>query len=461
MKLPDLTQFKSSLKGYFDLSADLLPQAEAEQTIREGVTFRGTNILILIIAIFIASLGLNVNSTAVIIGAMLISPLMGPIIGIGLAVGVHDFELMKRSFRNLMMATLFSVATSCVYFLISPVNEGHSELLARTSPTIYDVFIGFFGGAAGIIAIGSRVKGNVIPGVAIATALMPPLCTVGYGLATWQMHYFFGALLLFSINSVFIACATTLGVKLMRYSIKDFSDLQRARKVRNIVYTVAVLTMIPTCYLTYRMFQQSSFKNNCERFVDQQFNFEGTQVLNSTPVMNGNEKMLTVTLVGRILPQDSLTLALTDKLPEYHLGGTRLRIIQGDMPGSEFDAGELTSTMLRDMYQVTQNTINRQRETIDSLKSVTAGIARSDTMGAVITPELRVLFPEVGEIAVTRAIASNVATGKLDTVNVAMVRYKRMMGTAQSAKFKKYLQARLDIKNITIVPTDKIGGNVK
>lgn len=132
-------------------------------------------------AIFIASLGLNVNSTAVIIGAMLISPLMGPIIGLGLAVGIQDFDLMKRSFRNLFMATAFSIATSALYFLISPVNEGHSELLARTSPTIYDVLIGFFGGAAGIIAIGSKTKGNVIPGVAIATALMPPLCTVGYG----------------------------------------------------------------------------------------------------------------------------------------------------------------------------------------------------------------------------------------------------------------------------------------
>lgn len=159
-KIKDLQE---RMAGFFDLSSFLIPQTEAEETIREGVSFRGTNILILIVAIFIASLGLNTNSTAVIIGAMLISPLMGPIIGIGLAVGIHDFDLMKRSFRNLMMATLFSVATSCVFFLISPVNAQHSELLARTSPTIYDVFIGFFGGAAGILAIGSRVKGNVIP----------------------------------------------------------------------------------------------------------------------------------------------------------------------------------------------------------------------------------------------------------------------------------------------------------
>ena len=233
MKKPDFKEWKNSLAGYFDLSADLLPQEEAENVIREGVSFRGTNIIILIIAIFIASLGLNTNSTAVIIGAMLISPLMGPIIGIGLAVGIQDFELMKRSFRNLLAAAFFSVITSCVYFLISPVNEGHSELLARTSPTIYDVFIAFFGGSAGILAIASKVKGNVIPGVAIATALMPPLCTVGYGLATFQMTYFFGALFLFFINSVFIACATTVGVKLMKYHVKDFSNPLRAKRVRN------------------------------------------------------------------------------------------------------------------------------------------------------------------------------------------------------------------------------------
>ncbi|MDE6367776.1 MAG: TIGR00341 family protein, partial [Muribaculaceae bacterium] len=429
------------------------PQAEAEQTIREGVSFRGINILILIVAIFIASLGLNTNSTAVIIGAMLISPLMGPIIGIGLAVGIHDFDLMKRSFRNLMMATLFSVATSCIFFLISPVNEGHSELLARTSPTIYDVFIALFGGAAGILAIGSKVKGNVIPGVAIATALMPPLCTVGYGLATFQMHYFFGALFLFFINSVFIACATTIGVKLMKYNLKDFSNPQRARKVRNIVYTIAFLTMIPACYLTYRMYQQSTFMTNCERFVDQQFNFEGTQVLHSSAMMDGHNKTLTVSLIGRVLPNDSLVLALTDRLPEYHLEGTRLRIIQGDNPDGKFDATQATSTMLRDMYQVTQNTINSQRETIDSLRAANAIAVQNDTIAARISPEIKILFPEVKDIAITRAISSSVDSMRLDTLNVALVCYNRPMAAAQSQKFKEYLEARLNKKNIKIVAT--------
>lgn len=451
-----LSRFKGSATRYFDLSEDLIPQAEAEQVIREGVSFKGTNILILIVAIFIASLGLNTNSTAVIIGAMLISPLMGPIIGIGLAVGVHDFELMKRSFRNLMMAALFSIATSCVYFLISPVNEGHSELLARTSPTIYDVFIGFFGGAAGIIAIGSKVKGNVLPGVAIATALMPPLCTVGYGLATWQMTFFFGALFLFFINSVFIACATTIGIKLMHYRIQDFSNLRRARRVRNLVYSIAFLTMIPAFFLTYRMYRQSTFNTNCNRFIEQQFNFKGTQVLRSQSEMKGNKKSLTINLVGKILPQDSLVLALTDKLPEYNLEGTRLNIIQGEAPDAGFNPTEATSSMLRDMYQITQNTITSQIATIDSLKNITASMAHNDTIGATIIPELRVLFPEVADIAVTRAIASNVNTGNLDTLNLALVKYTRRMNHAQTAKFKKYLEARLAVPAIRIVATDNI-----
>lgn len=451
MNLPAFKDIKSNIAKYFDLSGDLLPQAEAESVIREGVSFKGTNILILIVAIFIASLGLNTNSTAVIIGAMLISPLMGPIIGMGLAVGIQDFELMKVSFRNLLMAALFSIATSCIYFLISPVNEGHSELLARTSPTIYDVFIGFFGGAAGILAIGSKTKGNVLPGVAIATALMPPLCTVGYGLATWQMKFFFGALFLFFINSVFIACATTIGVKLMHYHIKDFSNPRRARRVRNTVYTIAILTMIPACWLTYRMYQESTFNSNCQRFVEQQLNFNGTQVLRTQAEMTGGKKTLIINLVGKILPQDSLVLALTDLLPEYHLEGTRLKIIQGDNPDTGLDVTEATSTMLRDMYQITQNTINTQRETIDSLKSLTSSIARNDTIGAAIAPELKVLFPEVAEIAVTRAIASNVSTGQLDTLNIALVRYNHRMPAPQEAKFRKYIEARLSLPNVVFV----------
>lgn len=451
MKQIDLKAFSGAIKDYFDLTSFLLPQAEAEETIREGVSFRGTNLLVLIMAIFIASLGLNVNSTAVIIGAMLISPLMGPIIGLGLAVGIQDFDLMKRSFRNLFMATAFSIATSAIYFLISPVNEGHSELLARTSPTIYDVLIGFFGGAAGIIAIGSKTKGNVIPGVAIATALMPPLCTVGYGLATWQMNYFLGALYLFFINSVFIACATTLGVKAMKYKVTDFSNPVRAKRVRRTVYTVALLTMVPAGFMTYRMYRANAFQTACGRFVEQEFYFPTTQVLSYKAKEDSRgERTLTVTLMGRLLPEDSLTMALTPQLARFGIAGTQLRIIQGDN-SVQVNPGEITSTMVRDIYQVTQNTINAQRQEIDSLRAVTDVIARNDTIGATISPEIKVLFPQVRDIAVTRGIVSNVDTRILDTLNVALVQYRSPISRAQEEKLKEYLQARLGYSNIDIV----------
>lgn len=234
MKFSELfTQFKDYLKGILDPSGDREGEAQTVENICSGINFKGSNLWVLIFAIFIASLGLNVNSTAVIIGAMLISPLMGPIMGIGLGLGINDFELIKKAFRNLAIATVFGILTSTFYFLISPLNEARSELLARTTPTIYDVLIAFFGGMAGIVASSTRLKGNVIPGVAIATALMPPLCTAGFGLASGNFSYFFGAFYLYVINSVFIAFATTLGVKLMHFSKKSFVDKVREKRCSN------------------------------------------------------------------------------------------------------------------------------------------------------------------------------------------------------------------------------------
>lgn len=456
----DLNALRDKVKTFFDLTPFLIPQTDAEAAIREGVSFRGMNSLILVVAIFIASLGLNTNSTAVIIGAMLISPLMGPIIGIGLAVGVHDFELMKRSFRNLMIAASISVLTSCFYFLISPVNENHSELLARTTPTIYDVFIGFFGGAAGILALGAKNKGNVIPGVAIATALMPPLCTAGYGMATLQPQYLFGALYLFFINSVFIAVATYAGVKLMRYRLKAFANADRARRVRRTVYIIATLTMLPAIYLTYTMFVQNNFTQNCSHFVADRLNFPNTQVLNYKTAMSKEGNTLTITLMGQPLPEDSLLTALTDFLPQYHLAGTRLRIIQGTTP-ARLDLEKTSGAMLSTMYAMTQQTIERQQNVIDSLNSRLEIIEANDSIGATLAPELKVLFPKVRRIAVTSTIAADISSpgaeadttgAEADTLNLALVSYSAPMTPAETAKFRAYLRARLNRPTLRLLP---------
>ena len=237
-------EIREYLANLFDFRSDKEDDFNTLEMVRADVDFRGTKLWVLICAIFVASLGLNTNSTAVIIGAMLISPLMGPIIGFGTALGIYDFELLKRSLRNLGLTTLFSVLTATIYFILTPITDSGSELLGRTQPNIYDVLIAFFGGAAGMIAASTKSKGQVLPGVAIATALMPPLCTAGYGIATWQWHFFFGAFYLFLINSVFIALATYLMVRLLRFPKKVFLDKERGRKVHRILITIAICSCL-------------------------------------------------------------------------------------------------------------------------------------------------------------------------------------------------------------------------
>ena len=436
--------------NYFSLSGQLVSQAEAEANIREGVSFRGTNILILILAIFIASLGLNTNSTAVIIGAMLISPLMGPIIGIGLGVGIHDFALLKRCVRNLVMAAGFSVIASTIYFLISPVNEQHSELLARTSPTIYDVLIGFFGGGAGIIALGSTNKGNVIPGVAIATALMPPLCTAGYGLATLQLNYFLGAFYLFIINSIYIAFATFIGVKLMKYKGVPTADSARAVRVRRIVYSLAILTMLPSIYLTYNMLRESKFQADAARFVQDECSFPDTQVLSRKAFMQDGQKHLTITLIGRTLPLDSLRLALDPRLKFYGLAGTTLTFIQGGSGMSDND--KLAAPGVGDIYRIAQNTITRQQSTIDSLHSLLDAARQSVVDAPEVSPEIKVVFPKISKIGIsTTVFTSPTSDAPADTATVAMIRTQGHFPASERKRLAEYLEARLGYRKVSVI----------
>lgn len=453
MKMKLTNRLTNFIVNYFTMSGQLVPQADAEKSIREDVSFHGTNILILILAILIASLGLNTNSTAVIIGAMLISPLMGPIIGIGLGVGIHDFDLIKRALRNLLMAAGFSVLASTVYFLISPVSEGHSELLARTSPTIYDVLIGFVGGGAGILAIGSRSKGNVIPGVAIATALMPPLCTAGYGLATWQLNYFFGAFYLFLINSIYIAFATFIGCKLLGYKGADIIDNKRAQRVRRIVYTLAVLTMLPSIWLTYAMLRDNKFQMQAGDFVAHECIFPETQVVSDKAYTDKGQRYISITLIGRPLPLDSLEAALESKLKFYNLEGTQLRIVQGSLASSG-NTAPTSSEDAKVIYQTAQSTIMAQQQQIDSLRAVLKLSDSND--GLLVAPGLNIVFPAVVDISVSRSLFTEVNTGTIDTVNVALVHFSRNIPGEEREKLKEYLEARLKLKDIEIVAVPAI-----
>ena len=274
-----LIAFKRFLTYRFSLNADSADETEVYKSIKKNVEFKGANLWTLIFAIFIASIGLNVNSTAVIIGAMLISPLMGPIMGVGLGIGINDFELVKKAARNLAIATVIGIATSSLYFYITPLHDASSEILARTSPSIWDVFIAALGGLAGIIAVTRTEKGNVIPGVAIATALMPPLCTAGFGIATGNFYFFMGALYLYFINSVFICLGTYAIVRYMKFHKKEFEDKAYERKVRRYILIIIIVTVTPSIYLAYLIVDRSIFETNAQVFIQNEINFNDTQVI--------------------------------------------------------------------------------------------------------------------------------------------------------------------------------------
>ena len=262
-----------------NLDSDLDSFESIHETIEGDLVFKGTNLWILVFAILVASVGLNMNSTAVIIGAMLISPLMGPINGIGYSIATYDFLLFRQALKNFGFAVIASLIASTAYFAMSPISTAHSELLARTSPTIYDVLIAFFGGMAGIVAITSRKKGNVIPGVAIATALMPPLCTAGYGLATAQFTYFFGALYLFTINTVFIALSALLISQILKLPIRGRIAEAQKKRINQVISFVLALVLIPSIYFGYNLVQKEKFMVRAGRYVDNINVVEGNYLL--------------------------------------------------------------------------------------------------------------------------------------------------------------------------------------
>ena len=314
------------IKSYFNVLPDKNSKIDVITQITDGINFQGANLWILICAIFIASLGLNVNSTAVIIGAMLISPLMGPIIGMGLAIGIADLDLFKQSIKNYLVCTFISVVTAAIYFTLSPITDAQSELLARTSPTLYDVLIALFGGAAGFLAISTKGKNNVVPGVAIATALMPPLCTAGYGLAVQNTSYFFGAFYLYFINTVFIAFTTCLGVRLLHFQRKESVNREQMKRVNLYIVSIIIITILPASYMTWNIIKQSVLENNIEKFIAKELSYSGTNILSHEYDLQ--TKTLHVVAVGNPIPADTIAKA-QKTMTDYQLEGYNLKVIQG------------------------------------------------------------------------------------------------------------------------------------
>jgi uncharacterized hydrophobic protein (TIGR00271 family) len=434
-----LTDFKSFLAHRFNLTEDKAPDTEIIESIRKNVEFRGVNLWALIFAIFIACIGLNVNSTAVIIGAMLISPIMGPVMGVGLGISINDLTLVKKGAKNLFVATIISLLASTAYFLITPLHEAQSELLARTSPSVWDVLIAFFGGSAGMVAASRKEKSNVIPGVAIATALMPPLCTAGFGIATSNWAYALGALYLYFINSVFIAVATYLMARNLKMRHKHVLDEVSRKRFSRYMIAIVVITIAPSILMTIGLVNKSIFETNAGKFVDEQFTFDNTQVVSRSFKFTAKGKTIDLLLVGKDLHQSRID-SLKRNLVKYNLKNVDLIIHQGLNAKRQIDLSQIKASILED---VSNQAVRHDTVTI-------APVAKTSPDSAVFA-ELKILYPQIYSFGLNRMVIRRADSLRKDTVNVALARFKTDVKNDDKLKLESWLKIRYHSPRLKLV----------
>lgn len=435
------------IKRYFNV----LPYKDGEKyvikQITNGINFQGSNLWILIFAVFIASLGLNVNSTAVIIGAMLISPLMGPIIGMGLALGIADLDLFKQSIKNYLVSTFISVITATIYFTLSPITDAQSELLARTSPTLYDVLIALFGGAAGFLAMSTKGRNNVVPGVAIATALMPPLCTAGYGLAVQNTSYFFGAFYLYFINTVFIAFTTCLGVRFLHFHRKQFINREKMRRVNLYIVSIIIITIIPVSYMTWNIIKQSVFENNIENFVTKELNYSGTNILSHQYDLK--TKTLHVVAVGNPISTDSIAKA-QKTMANYQLDGYALKVIQG----SNSDSLLLLQHKNKGQLMVGEKNTAEWQELAyrnDVLQKQLNSYTHYPVLANDMREELKVVCPSAKSIILSKASESFVDSASIKNHIVAIVKTNKTLAKDNRKQLYDWLKVKVKSDSLELI----------
>lgn len=437
-KIKKSFNFQEYLRNLLNLQSDT-DEAGSIESIKRAVEFKGGNVWALVFAIFIASVGLNVNSTAVIIGAMLISPLMGPITGVGLAIAIYDFDLFKKSMRNLSVATFISVLTSTVYFTITPLNEAQSELLARTYPTIYDVLIAFFGGVIGIIATTRKEKSNAIPGVAIATALMPPLCTVGYGVAMGNLKFVFGAFYLFFINSFFIGLATVIVVRFLQFKPVNWVNEELHKKVKSYLVYFSVIVILPSIYMAYTVIQKEIFKNKVKQYVSENFLFKNSKVL-SFEYSDSSPAFVEVSLVGETVSVAKIK-ELESKLPNYKLDKVTLKVNQA---GTYKD---VTRTLeILGMEGKKQESLKAKDEKILILENELAHYKNKNLILEKVSQEVAILFPEVTSFSFGELTLASDRKDEFEIHPSLLVKWKHRPSNIQKRKLIAFLQLRLNIE---------------
>ncbi len=410
-------------------------------TIKNNISFTGANFWILACAIMVASVGLNVNSTAVVIGAMLISPLMGPIVASGFALATFDFDLLKKSLRNLLIATLVGLGVSFVYFFISPFKEVQSELLSRTSPNIYDILIAFFGGLVGVIAVTRVEKGNPIPGVAIATALMPPLCTAGYGLATGNFKFFFGAIFLYTINCVFICIATYSIVKFLHYPPKANIDKKREKLIKYGISILIFLMVLPSGYFAYKLFKEQQFVQSVNTFVDQHFLNKGYTLVYKKTNYYKTPKNIELAFLSKRFSKGEID-SLNEELNKNHIQNTKLIIRQDSA-----DKIQLLRSNILNEIKSTDVAVSEKDKKIQQLE---AQIKNASYDVKQLYLETSAFFPAIQSISISK---NNFYYGNDSTSNAVVLIYqtRQPLSKADNLKLQNWLQKRLQVPEVDLI----------
>jgi uncharacterized hydrophobic protein (TIGR00271 family) len=420
-------------------------------SIKQNIDFRGPNVWILAFAVIVASVGLNVNSVPVIIGAMLISPLMGPIMGVGMSISINDSKLLQRSLKNLLIMVAISLLASFTYFLISPLHlEEPTELLARTQPTIFDVFIALFGGLAGIVESARKEKGTVIAGVAIATALMPPLCTAGYGLANAEWGYFIGAFYLFFINSFLIALATFLMTRYMKFPVVKFNDPVKQRHVNRIIIIFSTITLIPSIIMAWTVINENRFDYAADKLIKEYSSaFENTKLMDAEKnyhVFDSSE--LKISIIGQPLTAFQVE-RIKERMRETGLKKTKLSIMQT----LSFAADNTPATeLLQSIYERSEAAVKTKEKQIAQLEKELTALKTENIPYAQIARELAITYPALQKITLSTGMQVEVPSGKNIRQLVAVVEWRGTPAAEELKQLENFLKVRLNENNITVIP---------
>lgn len=437
-KLKELASSTVNLNGHIDTEA-------AENTIRRNIFFKGPNAWILAIATIIASVGLNVNSIPVVIGAMLISPLMGPIFGLGLGLGVNDIQLMKSSGKNLIIMVCISLAASFLYFMITPLSLlNPTELLARTNPTIYDVLIALFGGFAGIFEQCRKEKGTVFSGVAIATALMPPLCTAGFGLANGNFSWFLGALYLFVINCLFIMLATYFSVKYFRFRQAEFEDVATARKTKRISSLLIILFIVPSIWSAVILIRQNNFEEKALAFIEHTKAY-GKSIIYDYKIDHTDGSKLILFFTGDPLA-DSAKENIYINASKYDINKEQIQINDHTNTDNRNDI-----EIVKDIYDKMGREISERDADIKRLEEELKASKAVDIPYVQITREIINSYPQIQEVHIAQGASVKSDSLAIHQSIMVMVKTDAFMIEEDSLKLGNWLKIRLNNDNLHLV----------